>query len=150
MRTVDSAQLVQRIDLPKARFICLGEAIYVASPTNCWRLEPVEMAIQIKDLMASGEFEEALNLAKLIKESPEQRDERMFMIKQKQAFSQFSKRHFEAAMKTFSELDIEPTQVTHRGRCAEICAPASSIGSLVCLPGCLVALTWRQVVDSDV
>mmetsp|Transcript_10447 Transcript_10447/g.26817 ORF Transcript_10447/g.26817 Transcript_10447/m.26817 type:complete len:994 (-) Transcript_10447:2337-5318(-) len=111
VRTVDSAQLVQRIPLPKARFICLGEAMYVASPTNCWRLEPVEMGIQIKDLMASGEFEEALNLAKLIKEPPQQREERIFMIKRKQAFSQFSKRHFEAAMKTFSELDIDPTEV---------------------------------------
>eukprot|EP00038_Savillea_parva_P002865 m.118520 g.118520 ORF g.118520 m.118520 type:complete len:956 (+) comp10983_c0_seq4:278-3145(+) len=111
VRTVDSAQLVQRIDLPKARFICLGEAMYVASPTNCWRLEPVEMGVQIKDLMAAGEFDEALNLARLIKESPEEREERIFMIKQKQAFSQFQRRHFEAAMKTFSELDIEPTQV---------------------------------------
>lgn len=97
--------------MPKARFICLGEAMYVASPTNCWRLEPVEMGIQIKDLMASGEFDEALNLAKLIKESPEERVERVLMIKHKQAVAQFAKKHFEAAMQTFSEIDIEPTEV---------------------------------------
>lgn len=111
IRNVESAHLVQRINLPKARFMCLSDAIYVASPTNCWRLEPVDMSVQIKDLIASGEFDQALNLATLIKESPTQRAERVFMIKQKMAFAQFSKRHFEDAMKTFSELDLEPTQV---------------------------------------
>lgn len=100
------------------------------------------MGIQIKDLMASGEFDEALNLAKLIKESPEERVERVLMIKHKQAVAQFAKKHFEAAMQTFSEIDIEPTEVpyfhcrfiggtvwlTHRGTVGDCAVPGLAQG----------------------
>lgn len=48
VRTVETAALVQQIDHPKARFVCQGEALYVASPSNCWRLEPVPLGMQIK------------------------------------------------------------------------------------------------------
>ena len=65
VRTVDSGTLVQKIDLPKAKFICQGAAVYIASPSNCWRLEAVPLSYQIRDLLALEEFEEALNLYEL-------------------------------------------------------------------------------------
>lgn len=111
VRTVESVALVQRLDLPKAKFISQGAAVYIASPSNCWRLEPVDLATQIKDVLALGEFEEALHLADRIDEGPAQKRERIFNIKRSFAFAQFAKRQFEAAMKTFSELEIDPTHI---------------------------------------
>jgi hypothetical protein len=81
VRTVDSGNLVQRIDLPKAKFICQGSAIYIASPSNCWRIEAVPLAYQIRDLLALQEFEEALNLAQRVDEDRETKDARIADIK---------------------------------------------------------------------
>lgn len=112
VRTMDSVALVQRIDLPKAKFICQDTAVYVASPSNCWRLEPVALNLQINDLLKLREFDEALQLAERIEESKEQKKERVFKIKRLQGFAKFSMKHFEIAMKTFGELDgIDPTHV---------------------------------------
>ena len=108
---MDSGTLVQKIDLPKAKFICQGAAVYIASPSNCWRLEAVPLSYQIRDLLALEEFEEALNLAKRVDEDRETKDARIAEIKKSFAFAQFSKKRFDAAMKTFSELDIEPPHV---------------------------------------
>jgi len=112
VRTMESVALVQRIDLPKAKFICQDKAVYIASPSNCWRLEPVALNLQINDLLKIGEFDEALQLAERIEESAEKKQERIFKIKRSHAFAKFSMKHFEIAMKTFGELDgIDPTHV---------------------------------------
>eukprot|EP00039_Didymoeca_costata_P009001 m.119447 g.119447 ORF g.119447 m.119447 type:complete len:879 (+) comp14318_c0_seq1:145-2781(+) len=111
VRTVDSGSIVQHIDLDKAKFMCQGDAMYIAAPSNCWRIESVPLSLQIRDLLALEEYEEALNLAERVDEEPERKRARISNIKKSYAFAQFNKKDFEKAMKTFAELDIDPEHV---------------------------------------
>eukprot|EP00040_Diaphanoeca_grandis_P029545 m.173140 g.173140 ORF g.173140 m.173140 type:complete len:903 (-) comp31717_c4_seq1:125-2833(-) len=111
IRTLDEAALVQRLDLPKAKFIRQDKAVYVASPSNCWRLEPVPLNIQIAELLQISKFDEALALAELVDESDAQKEDRKFKIERQQAFSMFSKKNFEQAIRTFGKLKMDPTHV---------------------------------------
>jgi hypothetical protein len=52
-----------------------------------------------------------LNLAKRVDDDKETKDARIAQIKKSFAFAQFSKKRFDAAMKTFSELQIDPPHV---------------------------------------
>ena len=64
VRTLGSSTLVQRLDLPKAKIVSThGTALYVASATDCWRLEPVPLSSQVDQLVAVEEFKEAMILA---------------------------------------------------------------------------------------
>eukprot|EP00051_Salpingoeca_urceolata_P000045 m.32547 g.32547 ORF g.32547 m.32547 type:complete len:927 (-) comp10061_c0_seq2:69-2849(-) len=111
VRTSESVALVQTMELPRARFFAQNESVYVASPTTCWRLEMVPFEDQIRELLELEEFEEALVLAELIEESAEHKAERIFEIKTDYAYTQFACKHFDRALRTFSELDIDPPQV---------------------------------------
>lgn len=112
VRTVEGkSQVVQTLDLPGVKFFCQGEAVYLASATTCWRLEPVALDRQIDEVLKLDKFEDALRLAELIDEDEDAKAARILSIKQSFGYSEFAKRHFEAALKTFAELDMDPPLV---------------------------------------
>jgi hypothetical protein len=78
---VDSGNLVQRIDLAEAKSICHGTAIYIASPSTCWRIEAVQLTRQIRDLLALRKFGDALELAQWVDEDRQAKAVRIADIK---------------------------------------------------------------------
>ena len=102
---------LQVLDLSRVKFVCQGEAVYLASSTTCWRLEPVALDRQIQEVLRLEKFEDALRLAELMDEPRADKQKRILEIKQAYGYSEFAKKHFETALQTFAELEMDPPLV---------------------------------------
>ncbi|KAH3859338.1 hypothetical protein DPMN_102057, partial [Dreissena polymorpha] len=112
VRTVEPNLLIQSISLQNATCICQGQGqLYVASSNHVWRLNPVSVSSQIRQLVSNKEFELALKLANMTEEPLEDKKIRIDHIKQLFAVNLFCKLQFEESMKIFVELDTDPSHV---------------------------------------
>eukprot|EP00053_Salpingoeca_punica_P018486 m.181586 g.181586 ORF g.181586 m.181586 type:complete len:887 (-) comp17442_c1_seq3:450-3110(-) len=112
VRDTEKFEPVQRLELPKARFMAQNDMLLVASTVNLWRILPVPLEQQIEAHLAKEQFDAALKLAELIEEPPESKRQRIFRISRAKAYALFIRRQFAAAMDEFAKLEeISPPQV---------------------------------------
>ncbi|XP_065183462.1 LOW QUALITY PROTEIN: vam6/Vps39-like protein [Sycon ciliatum] len=107
VRTMEPRMLVQSFSLDKARFICSGRDIYIASEHRVWRLQPVELVAQIAQLVQDKQFDLALNLAKRVQESRRDNRERIAEVRHLQAFHMFTQHRFEECLSIYSDLNTD-------------------------------------------
>ncbi|XP_006825770.1 vam6/Vps39-like protein [Saccoglossus kowalevskii] len=112
IRTIEPRLLVQSIDLQKPRFITLGSGhVYIASSHFVWRLVPVPITVQIRELLQDKQFELALHLADMTDEVEADKQRRIQHIQNLYAFDLFSQHRFEESMQIFGKLGTDPAQV---------------------------------------
>ncbi|XP_078593471.1 vam6/Vps39-like protein isoform X1 [Branchiostoma floridae x Branchiostoma japonicum] len=113
VRTVEPRLLVQTMELPsRPRFICSGSShVYVASQNYVWKMVPVPITAQIKQLLQDKQFELALHLANMTDEVEADKQQNIHHIQNLYAFDLFSQRRFDESLKIFSKLDTDPAQV---------------------------------------
>jgi len=107
-------QFIQKISLPSAklRAIVQHQSIYVSSQNNVWRLVPVSIQIQIKQLTEDRQFGMALTLVKMMDTSESEKKTKTLQIKTLNAFDMICrKKKFEEAFRLFTELDTDPCHV---------------------------------------
>ncbi|XP_077997895.1 vam6/Vps39-like protein [Glandiceps talaboti] len=112
IRTIEPRLLVQSIDLQKPRFITSGSGhVYVASNHYVWRLVPVPIEVQIRQLLQDKQFELALTLADMTDEAEADKQTKIQQIQNLYAFDLFSQHRFEESMQIFAKLGTDPSQV---------------------------------------
>lgn len=112
IRTIDPRLLIQSIELMKPRLICqCSGQVYIASTNHVWRLAPVPITTQIKDLLQNKEFELALQLANMTEEATEEKQRRVQHIRNLFAFDLFLQHRFDESLKIFAELGTDPSHV---------------------------------------
>ncbi|XP_072024948.1 vam6/Vps39-like protein [Amphiura filiformis] len=112
IRTVDPRLLVQTIEVNKPKFITMGSGhVYVASQNFIWRLVPIPITAQIKELLQDKQFELALHLANMTDEVEADKQRRIQQIQNLYAFELFQQHRFEESMKMFAKLGTDPSQV---------------------------------------
>ncbi|KAI0225860.1 Vam6/Vps39-like protein [Lamellibrachia satsuma] len=112
IRTIDPRLLIQSIELVKPRLICqCSGQVYIASSNHVWRLAPVPITTQIKDLLLNKEFELALQLANMTEDAVEEKQRRIQHIRNLFAFDLFLQHRFDESLKIFAELGTDPSHV---------------------------------------
>lgn len=112
VRTIETKLLIQQKELHHAKFICQGSGnIYVASVNFIWRICPMPIAYQIRQLLENHEFELALRLAEMTDEQDEEKQKRVHNIKNLYAFDLFCQHRFEESMQIFVKLGTDPSHV---------------------------------------
>ncbi|KAJ8045113.1 Vam6/Vps39-like protein [Holothuria leucospilota] len=113
IRTVDPRLLVQTIELKDAKYITSGSSghVYIASQECIWKLEPVPIHNQIKELLKDKQFELALHLANMTEEVEADKQMRIQHIQNLYAFELFQQERFDDSMKLFARLSTDPAQV---------------------------------------
>ncbi|PIK36830.1 putative vam6/Vps39-like protein isoform X1 [Apostichopus japonicus] len=112
IRTVDPRLLVQSIEIKDPKYITSGSGhVYVASQECIWKLEPVPIHNQIKELLKDKQFELALHLANMTEEVEADKQMRIQNIQNLYAFELFQQERFEESMKLFAKLSTDPAQV---------------------------------------
>ncbi|KAG7234576.1 hypothetical protein INR49_002205 [Caranx melampygus] len=113
IRTFEPRLLVQSVELQRPRFITSAgqNIVYVASNHFVWRLVPVSIASQIRQLLQDKQFELALQLAKMKDDSDGDKKQQMHHIQNLYAFNLFCQKRFDDSMQVFAKLGTDPTHV---------------------------------------
>ncbi|XP_052436540.1 vam6/Vps39-like protein isoform X1 [Carassius gibelio] len=113
IRTLEPRLLVQSIELQRPRFITSAgsNVVYVASNHFVWRLVPISIASQIRQLLQDKQFELALQLAKMKDDSDADKRQQIHHIQNLFAFNLFCQKRFDDSMQVFSKLGTDPTHV---------------------------------------
>ncbi|XP_045918193.1 vam6/Vps39-like protein isoform X1 [Micropterus dolomieu] len=113
IRTFEPRLLVQSVELQRPRFITSAGAniVYVASNHFVWRLVPVSIASQIRQLLQDKQFELALQLAKMKDDSDGDKKQQIHHIQNLYAFNLFCQKRFDDSMQVFAKLGTDPTHV---------------------------------------
>lgn len=113
IRTFEPRLLVQSVELQRPRFITSAgpNIVYVASNHFVWRLVPVSMATQIRQLLQDKQFELALQLAKMKDETDADKKQQIHHIQNLYAFNLFCQKRFDDSMQVFAKLGTDPTHV---------------------------------------
>nr|XP_013997373.1 unnamed protein product [Salmo salar] len=112
IRTFEPRLLVQSVELQRPRFITSAgpNIVYVASNHFVWRLVPVSIASQIRQLLQDKQFELALQLA--MKDDVEgDKRQQIHHIQNLYAFNLFCQKRFDDSMQVFAKLGTDPTHV---------------------------------------
>ncbi|XP_004082797.1 vam6/Vps39-like protein [Oryzias latipes] len=112
IRTVEPRLLVQSVELQRPRFITSAgpNVVYVASNHFVWRLVPVPIANQIRQLLQDKQFELALQLA-MKDDSDGDKKQQIHHIQNLYAFNLFCQKRFDESMQVFAKLGTDPTHV---------------------------------------
>ncbi|KAA0711496.1 Vam6/Vps39-like protein [Triplophysa tibetana] len=113
IRTLEPRLLVQSVELQRPRFITSAgsNVVYVASNHFVWRLVPVSIASQIRQLLQDKQFELALQLAKMKDDSDADKRQQIHHIQNLFAFNLFCQKRFDDSMQVFAKLGTDPTHV---------------------------------------
>lgn len=113
IRTLEPRLLVQSVELQRPRFITSAgsNVVYVASNHFVWRLVPISIASQIRQLLQDKQFELALQLAKMKDDSDADKRPQIHHIQNLFAFNLFCQKRFDDSMQVFSKLGTDPTHV---------------------------------------
>ncbi|KAK4886156.1 hypothetical protein RN001_002427 [Aquatica leii] len=114
IQTVEPGGIVQTLDnLPKARLICRCKQslVYIASVSQVWCLHAVDISKQREMLLKDKQFQLALTLTKVSKESEEDKNEKIHQIQTLLAYDLFANKEFTKSMKEFLKLDTDPYDV---------------------------------------
>nr|XP_061798818.1 vam6/Vps39-like protein [Nerophis lumbriciformis] len=113
IRTLEPRLLVQSVELQRPRFITSAgpNVVYVASNHFVWRLVPVSIATQIRQLLQDKQFELALQLAKMKDDSDGDKKQQIHHIQNLFAFNLFCQKRFDDSMQVFAKLGTDPTHV---------------------------------------
>uniref|UniRef100_A0A1A8M4V5 Vacuolar protein sorting 39 homolog n=1 Tax=Nothobranchius pienaari TaxID=704102 RepID=A0A1A8M4V5_9TELE len=113
IRTIEPRLLVQSVELQRPRFITSAgsDIVYVASNHFVWRLVPVSIATQIRQLLQDKQFELALQLAKMKDDSDGDKKQQIHHIQNLYAFNLFCQKKFDDSMQGFAKLGTDPTHV---------------------------------------
>ncbi|XP_042194191.1 vam6/Vps39-like protein isoform X2 [Callorhinchus milii] len=113
IRTIDPRLLVQSVELQRPRFITSGgmNIVYVASNHFVWRLVPVSIAAQIRQLLPDKQFELALQLARMKDDTDSDKWQQIHHIQNLFAFNLFCQKRFDDSMQVFTKLGTDPTHV---------------------------------------
>ncbi|MED6290196.1 Vam6/Vps39-like protein [Characodon lateralis] len=113
IRTLEPRLLVQNVELQRPRFISSAgpNIVYVASNHFVWRLVPVSIASQIRQLLQDKQFELALQLAKMKDDSDGDKKQQIHHIQNLYAFNLFCQKKFDDSMQVFAKLGTDPTHV---------------------------------------
>uniref|UniRef100_A0A3B4XF50 VPS39 subunit of HOPS complex n=1 Tax=Seriola lalandi dorsalis TaxID=1841481 RepID=A0A3B4XF50_SERLL len=106
IRTFEPRLLVQSVELQRPRFITSAgqNIVYVASNHFVWRLVPVSIATQIRQLLQDKQFELALQLAKMKDDSDGDKKQQIHHIQNLYAFNLFCQKRFDDSMQVFAKL----------------------------------------------
>ncbi|XP_026160392.1 vam6/Vps39-like protein isoform X2 [Mastacembelus armatus] len=112
IRTFEPRLLVQSVELQRPRFIISAgpNIVYVASNHFVWRLVPVSIASQIRQLLQDKQFELALQLA-MKDDSDGDKKQQIHHIQNLYAFNLFCQKRFDDSMAVFAKLGTDPTHV---------------------------------------
>uniref|UniRef100_A0A1A7WJN8 Vacuolar protein sorting 39 homolog n=2 Tax=Iconisemion striatum TaxID=60296 RepID=A0A1A7WJN8_9TELE len=112
IRTIEPRLLVQSVELQRPRFITSAgsDIVYVASNHFVWRLVPVSIAAQIRQLLQDKQFELALQLA-MKDDSDGDKRQQIHHIQNLYAFNLFCQKKFDDSMQVFAKLGTDPTHV---------------------------------------
>ncbi|XP_056111844.1 vam6/Vps39-like protein isoform X1 [Rhinichthys klamathensis goyatoka] len=113
IRTLEPRLLVQSVELQRPRFITSAgsNVVYVASNHFVWRLVPVSIASQIRQLLQDKQFELALQLAKMKDDLDADKRQQIHHIQNLYAFNLFCQKRFDDSMQGFAKLGTDPTHV---------------------------------------
>ncbi|KAK1793610.1 hypothetical protein P4O66_011994, partial [Electrophorus voltai] len=113
IRTFEPRLLVQSVELQRPRFITSAgpNVVYVASNHFVWRLVPVSIASQIRQLLQDKQFELALQLAKMKDDTDGDKRQQIHHIQNLYAFNLFCQKRFDDSMQVFAKLGTDPTHV---------------------------------------
>ncbi|XP_060790314.1 vam6/Vps39-like protein isoform X1 [Neoarius graeffei] len=113
IRTFEPRLLVQSVELQRPRFITSAgpNIVYVASNHFVWRLVPVSIASQIRQLLQDKQFELALQLAKMKDDADGDKKQQIHHIQNLYAFNLFCQKRFDESMQVFAKLGTDPTHV---------------------------------------
>uniref|UniRef100_A0A8C6L4R1 VPS39 subunit of HOPS complex n=1 Tax=Nothobranchius furzeri TaxID=105023 RepID=A0A8C6L4R1_NOTFU len=113
IRTIEPRLLVQSVELQRPRFITSAgsDIVYIASNHFVWRLVPVSIATQIRQLLQDKQFELALQLAKMKDDSDGDKKQQIHHIQNLYAFNLFCQKKFDDSMQGFAKLGTDPTHV---------------------------------------
>nr|XP_046269052.1 vam6/Vps39-like protein isoform X2 [Scatophagus argus] len=112
IRTFEPRLLVQSVELQRPRFITSAgpNIVYVASNHFVWRLVPVSISSQIRQLLQDKQFELALQLA-MKDDSDGDKKQQIHHIQNLYAFNLFCQKRFDDSMQVFAKLGTDPTHV---------------------------------------
>uniref|UniRef100_A0A671NA36 Vam6/Vps39-like protein n=1 Tax=Sinocyclocheilus anshuiensis TaxID=1608454 RepID=A0A671NA36_9TELE len=113
IRTLEPRLLVQSVELQRPRFITSAgtNVMYVASNHFVWRLVPISIASQIRQLLQDKQFELALQLAKMKDDSDADKRQQIHHIQNLFAFNLYCQKRFDDSMQVFAKLGTDPTHV---------------------------------------
>ncbi|GLV35804.1 Vacuolar protein sorting 39 [Carabus blaptoides fortunei] len=114
IQTIEPSGLIQTlVDLPKARLICHCRRgiVYVASVSQLWCLQAVDIAKQRQHLLNEKQFQLALKLTYISDESDEDKKQKIHQIQTIYAYDLFANKHFSESMKEFFKLETDPYDV---------------------------------------
>ncbi|XP_037097090.1 vam6/Vps39-like protein isoform X1 [Syngnathus acus] len=113
IRTLEPRLLVQSVELQRPRFITSAgpNVVYVASNHFVWRLVPVSIATQIRQLLEDKQFELALQLAKMKDDADGDKKQQIHHIQNLYAFNLYCQKRFDDSMQVFAKLGTDPTHV---------------------------------------
>uniref|UniRef100_A0A672REH7 Vam6/Vps39-like protein n=1 Tax=Sinocyclocheilus grahami TaxID=75366 RepID=A0A672REH7_SINGR len=113
IRTLEPRLLVQSVELQRPRFITSAgsNVVYVASNHFVWRLVPISIASQIRQLLQDKQFELALQLAIMKDDSDADKRQQIHHIQNLFAFNLFCQKRFDDSMQVFAKLGTDPTHV---------------------------------------
>lgn len=114
VQTIDPSGLIQTLsDLHKARLICLCKRgmVYVASVSQLWCLQAVDITKQRQHLLNEKQFQLALKLTNISDETEEDKKEKIHQIQTLYAYDLFANKRFSESMKEFLKLDTDPYDV---------------------------------------
>uniref|UniRef100_A0AAZ3RG31 CNH domain-containing protein n=1 Tax=Oncorhynchus tshawytscha TaxID=74940 RepID=A0AAZ3RG31_ONCTS len=113
IRTFEPRLLVQSVELQRPRFITSAgpNIVYVASNHFVWRLVPVSIASQIRQLLQDKQFELALQLANMKDDVEGDKRQQIHHIQNLYAFNLFCQKRFDDSMQVFAKLGTDPTHV---------------------------------------
>ncbi|KAI2654714.1 Vam6/Vps39-like protein [Labeo rohita] len=109
IRTLEPRLLVQSVELQRPRFITSAgsNVVYVASNHFVWRLVPISIASQIRQLLQDKQFELALQLAKMKDDSDADKRQQIHHIQNLFAFNLFCQKRFDDSMQVFAKLGTD-------------------------------------------
>ncbi|XP_037097091.1 vam6/Vps39-like protein isoform X2 [Syngnathus acus] len=112
IRTLEPRLLVQSVELQRPRFITSAgpNVVYVASNHFVWRLVPVSIATQIRQLLEDKQFELALQLA-MKDDADGDKKQQIHHIQNLYAFNLYCQKRFDDSMQVFAKLGTDPTHV---------------------------------------
>uniref|UniRef100_A0A6P7FL48 Vam6/Vps39-like protein n=1 Tax=Diabrotica virgifera virgifera TaxID=50390 RepID=A0A6P7FL48_DIAVI len=112
--TLEPNGLVQTLsDLPKVRFIVSAQrgVLYAASISQIWSIQAVDIEKQRESLVAAKQFQLALKLTQMSKESEDEKQEKIHHIQTLLAYDLFHKKQFHESMKEFLKLETDAYDV---------------------------------------
>ncbi|XP_072391352.1 vam6/Vps39-like protein [Diabrotica undecimpunctata] len=112
--TLEPNGLVQTLsDLQKVRFIVAAQqgVLYAASISQIWSIQAVDIEKQRESLVAAKQFQLALKLTQMSKESEDEKQEKIHHIQTLLAYDLFHKKQFHESMKEFLKLGTDAYDV---------------------------------------